>query len=150
MQCHLLFKTKLRIDSRGIAMHSENLRIDAESFLDLRCIDVFSQPYWFGLWRYEYHSSMMFFFLCVCVLHLIFLFYFFKCLLCSSKIYLIKNISKNNFSKFEYFTWIFKITWIFYFVTYSFDGKAGFLIYYLMNRKFKGTTFIRNRNLFWH
>ncbi len=35
MQCHLQFKTKLRIDSRErIAMHSENLRIDAESFLD--------------------------------------------------------------------------------------------------------------------
>ncbi len=28
-------------------MHSENLRIDAESFLDLRCIDVLSQPYYF-------------------------------------------------------------------------------------------------------
>ncbi len=38
MQRHLMFKTKLRI-----AMHSENLRIDAESFLDSRCMDVLSQ-----------------------------------------------------------------------------------------------------------
>ncbi len=28
MQCHLLLKSKLRIDSRGIAMHLENLRIN--------------------------------------------------------------------------------------------------------------------------
>ncbi len=28
---HLLLKSKLRIDSRGIAMHSENLRIDSAS-----------------------------------------------------------------------------------------------------------------------
>ncbi len=26
-------------------MHSENLRIDAESFLDVQCIDLFSQRY---------------------------------------------------------------------------------------------------------
>ncbi len=28
LERHLLLKCKLRIDSRGIAMHSENLRID--------------------------------------------------------------------------------------------------------------------------
>lgn len=28
-----------------IVAHPENLRIDAESFLDSRCIDLFSQPY---------------------------------------------------------------------------------------------------------
>ncbi len=31
LERHLLLKSRLRIDSRGIAMHSENLRIDPES-----------------------------------------------------------------------------------------------------------------------
>ncbi len=31
LERHLLLKSRLRIDSRGIAMHSENLRIDVSS-----------------------------------------------------------------------------------------------------------------------
>ncbi len=32
-------------ESRGIEMHSKNLRIDMELFLHSRCIDLLSQPY---------------------------------------------------------------------------------------------------------